>query len=188
MLHLLKSLVAGAFLSSITGGRLAGRRPPMSNAPIISKLPTVPQLSDVQQHGHILCEEGSCVNEKCTSVFDNKLDYQAHCVKARTAQGKNASRQQSQLDPGILFTQPSGLVQASYERGGGGGRDRGARRNHPVPPPRNTEEDDNRGVDGKQLVFTDCKRPAATLRQESSPGLSANGEIRQTPVAAATRG
>ena len=55
---------------------------------------------------------------------------------------------------------------------------------------RNTE--DNRDVDGKQLVFTDCKRPAchAPTRKlcESSPALSANGESRQTSVAAATRG
>ena len=86
------------------------------------------------------------MNEKCMSVFDNKLDYEAHCAKSHTAQGKNASSQQSQLDPGILFTQlqPSGPVQASYERGGGGGggRDRGARRDHAVPPLRNTEEDE----------------------------------------------
>ena len=83
--------------------------------------PRYPELRQRFRHSHILCEEGSCVNEKCSSVFDNKLDYQAHCAKARTAQGKNASLQQSQLNPGILFTQPSGLVQASYERGGGGG-------------------------------------------------------------------
>ena len=48
-LHLVKSLMAGMFLSSLTGGRLAGRRLPMSNALIKSKLPTTSQVPDVQQ-------------------------------------------------------------------------------------------------------------------------------------------
>ena len=53
---------------------------------------------------HFLCEEGDCVNEKFTSVFRTKVDFQAHRAARHSGNlSKAQARQARQLEVDITF-------------------------------------------------------------------------------------